>query len=162
MRPFSRRTFGSFWAFLAELWYQLVHLKDLARAGRNKAIPADFRERLLLAVTAVNQCRYCSWAHSRAALAAGVSHQETEQLLHGVVDLDRPAEVPALYYAQHCAESGGRPDAAAEEKLQDTYGAETSQHIRTLLRAIHFANLFGNSCDRLLHALSFGRLGNGA
>lgn len=160
MRPFSRRTFGSFRAFLAELWYQLVHLKDLARAGRSAAITSDFRERLLLAVTAVNQCRYCSWAHSRAALAAGVSHQETRQLLDGVVDLDRPAEVPALYYAQHWAETEGRPEADAEARLEAEYGEETSRHIRTLLRAIHFANLFGNSCDRVLHAVSFGRLGN--
>jgi len=161
MRPFSRRTFGSFWAFLLELWYQLVHLPALVRAGRYAAIPKDFRERLLLAVTAVNQCRYCSWAHSRAALAAGVSHQETEQLLHGVVDLERPHEVPALYYAQHWAESNGAPDLEATAKLEATYGDETSRHIGVLLRAIRFGNLFGNSVDKVLHVLSRGQLGHG-
>lgn len=160
MRPFSKRTFGSFGAFLAELWYQLIHLPSLVRAVRYEAIPADFRERLLLAVTAVNGCRYCSWAHTRAALAAGVSHSETEQLLEGVVDLDRPHEVPALYYAQHWAEANGAPDHDAAGKLEAAYGEETSHHVHTFLRAIHFANRFGNSCDRLLHAISFGRLGN--
>ena len=160
MRPFSRRTFGSFRAFLAELWYQLIHVPALVRAGRASSIPADFRERLLLAVTAVNQCRYCSWAHSRAALAAGVSHRETEQLLEGVVDLDRPEEVPALYYAQHWAETDGAADPEADAKLVAAYGEETSRHLRTLMRGIRFGNLFGNSVDRILYAISFGRVGN--
>ncbi|MFH1529714.1 MAG: carboxymuconolactone decarboxylase family protein [Pseudomonadota bacterium] len=161
MRPFSRRTFGSFWAFLVELWYQVVHLPALVQAGRDAAIPADFRERLLLAVTAVNQCRYCSWAHSRAALAVGVSHRETEQLLQGVVDLGQPHEVPALYYAQHWAESDGAPEPEATAKLEAVYGEETSHHIKVFLRAIRFGNLLGNSVDKVLHVLSRGQLGHG-
>ena len=160
MHRFSRRTFGSFRGFLRDLWFQLVHLPALARAGRCEAIPPAFRERLLLAVTAVNGCRYCSWGHARAALAAGVPHRETELLLRGVVDLDRPDEVPALYFAQHWAETNGAPDPEAEATLVATYGEETSRHIETFLRAIRFGNLFGNSVDRVLHLLSFGRLGN--
>ncbi|MBM4372401.1 MAG: carboxymuconolactone decarboxylase family protein [Deltaproteobacteria bacterium] len=160
MRPFRRRTFGSFRAFLRELGHQLIHLPALRRAFRHPSIPPAFRERLFLAVTAVNGCRYCSWAHARAGLAAGLSHEETALLLRGVVALDRSAEVPALWYAQAWAEAGGRPpDDAALGTLRATYGEDTARHLHTLFRAIRFGNLFGNSVDSLLHRLSRGRLG---
>jgi AhpD family alkylhydroperoxidase len=113
----------------------------------------------MLAVTAVNDCRYCDYYHARAALTAGLSDQEVAALRDGVVD-EAPAEqVPALLYAQHWAETNGRPDPAARQRLLDTYGAEKTAAIETILRMIRVGNLLGNTTDYILFRLSGGRLG---
>ena len=58
-------------------------------------IPAAFRERLMMVVTEVNGCRYCSYFHARAALAAGVSQEELRSLLGGNLPPDLAA-IPAI------------------------------------------------------------------
>ena len=45
----------------------------LKAAMRGDLVSVQFRERLMLMVTEVNGCRYCSYGHSKAALAAGLS-----------------------------------------------------------------------------------------
>ena len=65
-------------------------------------------KRLMLAVTAVNGCRYCSYYHAQEALKAGLPDEELQMLLEGVVDDAPPEELPALLYAQHWAEAEGQ------------------------------------------------------
>jgi AhpD family alkylhydroperoxidase len=131
-------------------------MKELMRGD---IIDAAFRERLMLAVTAVNGCRYCSWAHAKQALVTGITGDEVRSLLTGEVGNSPAAELPALLYAQHWAESGGRPELAARAQLVETYGAETVQAIELSLRTIQWGNLSGNTFDYILYRLSFGRLG---
>ncbi len=126
---------------------------------RGDIIDAAFRERLMLAVTAVNGCRYCSWAHAKQALVTGITGDEVKALLTGEVGDSPAAELPALLYAQHWAESGGRPELAARTQLVETYGAEIVQAIELSLRTIQWGNLSGNTFDYILYRLSFGRLG---
>ncbi len=131
-------------------------MKELMRGD---IIDAAFRERLMLAVTAVNGCRYCSWAHAKQALVTGITGDEVKALLTGEVGDSPAAELPALLYAQHWAESGGRPELAARTQLVETYGAEIVQAIELSLRTIQWGNLSGNTFDYILYRLSFGRLG---
>jgi uncharacterized membrane protein YobD (UPF0266 family) len=54
---FNKRTFKNPGEFFGELWFALRHMRRL-KAARNKGlVPTAFRERLMLAVTAVNGCR---------------------------------------------------------------------------------------------------------
>jgi AhpD family alkylhydroperoxidase len=123
-------------------------------------IPAAFRERLIMAVTEVNGCRYCSYVHARFALIAGVSDDELRQLLMGAVPADAPQdELLALIYAQHWAESDARPDPDARQRLEESYGSEKAEAIHIVLHTIRMANLLGNLWDSWLFRLSFGRLG---
>ena len=127
---------------------------------RGGLVSARFRERLMLAVTAVNQCRYCAYFHAQESLRAGLSAEEIRRLQAGSFD-DAPAEeLPALLYAQHWAETNGRPDPGARQHILATYGAERTAAIETVLRLIRTGNLLGNTGDWLLFRLSFGRLGN--
>jgi hypothetical protein len=45
------------------------------------------------------------------------------------------------------------------ERLKETYPPETVEAVHGVIRMINLSNLFGNTVDRVLHALSFGLLG---
>jgi AhpD family alkylhydroperoxidase len=148
----------------AELWQDLRFIARqrgaVRRAMRSRCISPAFRERLMMAVTAVNGCRYCSYAHSRLALHAGVSQDELQSLLQGTIPAAVPAdETVAVLYAQHWADCNARPDPEATHRLIATYGQDKADAIHVLLRMIRAGNLLGNSWDYLLYRLSLGRLG---
>jgi AhpD family alkylhydroperoxidase len=59
--------------------------RSMARRRMRDLVPAAFRERLMMVVTEVNGCRYCSYSHARLALSAGVSREEL-RLVGDVLD----------------------------------------------------------------------------
>jgi len=119
-----------------------------------------FRERLMLAVTEVNGCRYCQRAHARLALTAGLSESDVAELATGSLGGSPPEQVPALLYAQHWTETGGQPDPEARRRILEVYGPAQTEAIETALRVIRVGNLAGNTWDGLLYRVSFGRWGN--
>ncbi len=42
---------------------------------------AALREKVVLGVTSINDCRYCEWGHTHWALANGVPLEEVNQIL---------------------------------------------------------------------------------
>lgn len=122
------------------------------------ALDAKTRERVMLAVTSVNKCRYCSFVHTLLALKEGNSCAEIDELLAGAVDGVADEERDALLYAQHWADTGGNPDSEARDKLIATYGEAKARAIEGAIRAIMFGNYFGNTFDYLLYTASGVRL----
>ncbi len=131
------------------------HMDDLKAAARSGRIGKDFSERIMLAVTRVNGCRYCEYGHTRAALKAGVSPEEIRALMSAEFDDLPQDEVVALMYAQHVAESRGNPDPDATQRLEDTYGVDAARDIQAYIRMIMFGNLYGNTFDAFLSRLAF-------
>ena len=144
--------------FLQDLAYILANAPRTRALIRGSISPA-FRERLMMAVTSVNACRYCAYFHAQVALTSGISRAEIEQILGGVFTRAPERELPALLYAQHWAETNAQPDPAARAKLIATYGDDTARTIEYVLRMIRVGNLLGNTFDYILYRLSFGRLG---
>lgn len=140
-------------ALLMDLRRVVRGAPDLFSAVRDPRISRAFAEKIMLAVTAVNDCRYCSYGHARMALASGVSQREIDLLLSGDVGHTSPQEAPALLFAQHYAESGGCPDAEAYERLVDAYGERGARHVLAYIRMITVGNLLGNTLDALLGRL---------
>ena len=159
MKGFNRRTYPSVSAFVADLKAIMVQRDQMKPLMRGELIDAAFRERLMLAVTAVNGCSYCSYAHARQALAEGIDNDEIEALQDGVVVNSPREEVPALLYAQHWAETAGKIDPAARERIVETYDEDTAHAIELALRTIQMGNLVGNTMNYILYRVSFGRLG---
>lgn len=143
-----------------DILYLTRNVRWFHRRKLNKAISPAFRERLMLAVTAVYGCRYCSYFHARQGLKSGIDSEEAVALLAGNQDGCPPEEAIALLYAQHWAESNANPDAEATERLERTYGVETVKAINLTLRMVRVGNLAGNLLDYCLYKLSRGKWGN--
>ena len=159
MKAFNRRIYHSLSAFIIDLKAIMVRRDQMKPLMRGETLDAAFRERLMLAVTAVNGCSYCSYAHARQALVEGVDSDEIKALQDGVVKNSPKEELPALLYAQHWAETGGNIDPVARERIIELYNEDTVQAIELTLRTIQMGNLLGNTLDYVLYRLSFGRLG---
>lgn len=156
---FTRRFYRHPKDFLEDFHYVSSRRKIIRRAMR-ELISSGFRERLMMIVTEVNGCRYCSFYHAKGALKSGVSETELRELLEGHIPQDTPPEeYPALVYAQHWAENNAKPDTDAEKHLTKTYGQEKADAIHIILRMIRMGNLSGNLLDFLIYKTSFGRHG---
>jgi AhpD family alkylhydroperoxidase len=148
-------------AFSKRLYTPRILLRDLRSIlaqpsgafTSDRSISPSFSERIMLAVTAVNDCRYCSYGHAKRALKCGVTPEEIELLLSGDVGHVPAAEAPAILFAQHYAESGGNPDPDAVLTLTETYGKRTAEGILFRIRMITLGNLMGNTFDALLGRL---------
>jgi len=156
MEKYRKRTFKNLKEFSHDLSFPV---RNRARLKDMRSISPAFRERLMLAVTAVNGCRYCSYFHAGQALKSGISPGEISRMLSGDVANCPEDEAVGVLYAQHWAESDARPDSEAVVRLQKVYGARKTEAIQAVLRMIRLGNLMGNSLDYLIYRLSFGRWG---
>jgi AhpD family alkylhydroperoxidase len=155
--PRFQRTYRSVGEFLADIFFMTKNIRRVRRIMREELISSAFRERLMLAVISVYRCRYCSWAHTREALRSGVARDEIASLLTGSVDSCPEDEAVALLYAQHWADTDTCPDPESCRRLEQAYGAEKAEAINMVLRMIRVGNLTGNTWDRFLNRISFGR-----
>lgn len=162
-RGFERRYYQGLRPFWRDFRYLLSHRDQIKEAMGSDTLPTDFRERLMLAVTEVNGCRYCRTFHVGQARQAGISTEEITQYLKGIVPEDVPEDQKlAVCYAQHWAESDADPDPEIEEQIREVYGEQTARGIDIALRMIRMGNLLGNTADYLLYKVSFGHWGGGA
>jgi AhpD family alkylhydroperoxidase len=161
MNTLERRIYHSLGELLTDFRIIMSRRKEIRSLMRGKVIAPDFRERLMLVVTAVNRCRYCSYAHAREALSNGISQEEIEALGKGMFEGSPSEEVPALLYAQHWAEADGEPEAPVRDQVVAQYGEQVVEMMELALRMIRAGNLSGNTFDYLLHRISLGRWGMG-
>ena len=154
---FNKRTYKNLKDFFSDLYFPIKNRNRLKEVTAKKLISPAFRERLMLAVTAVNGCRYCSYFHAKQALKSGLTPEEISRLLSGDVANCPEEEAVAIIYAQHWAECDAHPDPEAVLKLQQAYGVEKTEAIHLMLRMIRLGNLLGNSWDCLMYHVSFGK-----
>lgn len=150
--PFHNRIFtlGEYTRLLNDAFSTMPTLRKVSRSG---LIPRSFSERIMLAVTQVNGCRYCAYGHTKMALEAGVPEAEILQLMQGEFD-DLPAnEVKALLFAEHYADTVGNPDPEMCAALLATYGHDVSAGILAYSRMIMIGNALGNMFDAFLYRL---------
>ena len=153
MTSYQKRIFTiqSFWKAANEAFQAIFTLQG--QQSKNK-INRQFSERIMLAVTQVNGCRYCSYGHTQAALKSGLDSTEIRALLSGDLSSAPAEELIALLFAQHYAESAGRPDSEAWENLVSTYGQDKAFTILANIRMITIGNLLGNTFDAFLFRIT--------
>ena len=105
---FMKRLYGPR-AFCRLLTDMLINIGDMRKAGKANRVSREFSERIMMAVTEVNGCPYCSYFHAQVALKAGINIEEIDRTLAGDFKDAPGEELAALYFAQHYAESGGKP-----------------------------------------------------
>lgn len=123
-------------------------LPALARAKYAARVSDQLAEKIMLAITAVTDCQYCTRFHTSVARDIGID----ESTIADILDRDiRTAvgadERPALLFAQQYAETDEKPGEEAISALVDQYGPEMAADILAFSRAIYWANLLGNSAD---------------
>nr|MDO8088625.1 carboxymuconolactone decarboxylase family protein [Candidatus Sigynarchaeum springense] len=146
-RPrFTKRsyTFGGIIRDLA-IAFRSTFIIGMEKKGHG--ITPRFKERVMLAVTAVNKCRYCSFIHSRLALLSGCTAADVKAILDSEFGNVDENERVALAFAQHYAESRGKPDRDAARKLLLAYGQENASSIVASIQGIMVGNLTGNTLD---------------
>jgi AhpD family alkylhydroperoxidase len=137
----------------AGLLRDLAHLPATIAGLRHRTISREFAEKVMLVVTEVNGCRYCSFVHAGMALRSGMDAEEVAALLALQTERFPAEEAVALAYAQHYAETGGHPDPEAENRLRACYGPKARRDIVNAIRLITFGNLAGNTVDAFLSRL---------
>ncbi|MBK5202028.1 MAG: carboxymuconolactone decarboxylase family protein, partial [Spirochaetaceae bacterium] len=125
-------------------------MKIYSNASKSNLISKDFSERIMLAVTDVNGCAMCSYAHTKMALEAGLNGDEIKNLLAGAFDDVPSEELVAIMYAQHFAETRGLPSKKSKEDLIDTYGIAKSNAISASINIIMMGNAYGIPLGSLL------------
>ncbi len=126
----------------------------LARALIRPRISPALREQVMLAVTSVNDCRYCNWGHTALALRHGVDLAALRQTLgSGSLGADSTPDQVAVLYAQHVASEQGDADPGAERALAAAWTPAERAEIKAHIAAITFGNLVGNSADAWLARL---------
>jgi AhpD family alkylhydroperoxidase len=159
MKPFKRRIYHGLGELLTDVRIIMSHRREIRTLMQGTIIAPAFRERLMLVVTAVNRCRYCSYAHAREALSNGIPEEEIDALSQGMFTGSPPDEVPAMLYAQHWAESNGEPEPTARQQVVAQYGEQAVEMMELAFRMIRAGNLSGNTFDYVLYRISWGRWG---
>jgi AhpD family alkylhydroperoxidase len=159
MTSFRRRIYPSFGAFWKEFKQLFSDRKKILKLMRENSISPCFRERLMLAVTSVNKCRYCAYGHSHRAVMEGVPQEEIQDLCRGTFDRCPEEELPGLLYAQHWAECSGKVSSETKANLISTYGESRAEAIEMAIRLIQMGNLLGNTFDYFIYKATFGRKG---
>ncbi|MFU2192150.1 MAG: carboxymuconolactone decarboxylase family protein [Methanobacterium sp.] len=129
----------SYWIFHAGI----RTIKYMSRAKKNKSLSPKFIERLMLAVTEVNDCALCSYAHTKRALESGMSNEEIQNMLSGVMEDVPSDELEAVIFAQHYADTRGNPTRESWERIIEIYGESKAKGILGSIRTIMIGNTYG-------------------
>ena len=90
----------------------------------------------MVVVTRVSSSRSSRYAHVRQAMSRDLSQQEVNALLGGDVAHATVEDAPALFFAQHCAERRGQPDAEVIRRLVDACGSQGARDVISYVRLI--------------------------
>lgn len=128
-------------------------IRDIARVARSipeiikhqkeGTISRQFSERLMLAVTAVNGCRYCDFVHTRMALESGCTREEIKDIMRFQFDSFDDDEIIGLTFAQHYADTNREPSRESIKRLGEYYGKKRARAIIHTLNEIWIGNLTG-------------------
>ncbi|RLA05630.1 MAG: carboxymuconolactone decarboxylase family protein [Gammaproteobacteria bacterium] len=147
MKNYSKRVY-SLGLFINDLLYVLLHTFQYIRAYSSGLIPWPMAEKIMLSVTAVNDCRHCARFHSTLALMSGVEEEQVKDLLAMEIKKNvAEDELLALAFAQHYAETERNPDPVRVKELYEFYGKAKTYDIILYLRFILLGNLAGNTLD---------------
>lgn len=139
--------------FYRHLKISLANFSDLRKANKRKNVSKKFSEKIMLAVTQVNGCRMCSYVHTKNAIDAGIPEDEINAMLNGELGDVNKNESIGLMFAQHYADTDGKPDKATYDNFVNYYGEEKAADILAMIRVIMAANIHGVALDALKNRL---------
>ncbi len=137
-----KRKFSLYELYRAYL-YAPRAIAGLIRNKKSKMLENQFIERLHLAVTEVNGCAACSYAHTRMALNKGMSNEEITAILNGDDTVIKPEEAKAIMFAQHFADTRGYPHRETYDEIVREYSVEKAEVILSAVQLMMVGNMYG-------------------
>lgn len=135
-------------------FYTSVHLAvrtfgRYRKCVRSGGMSPKAAERIMLAVTEVNGCEVCSYVHTKIALEKGISSEDIALMLSGSSEAVPEEEAAAILFAQHYADSRGKPSEAAWNRVLNEYGEQKAFGILGAARLMMTANIYGIALSAL-------------
>lgn len=118
-----------------------------------KLVNKNFRSHIMLAVTQVNGCKYCSYLHTKNALESGSSEEEIALLMGGDLASVAREERVALLFSQLYADTDGSYDKESYNRLSEYYGKDKALGILSIVKMIMMGNANGGAMSLFLDRL---------
>jgi len=114
-------------------------------------VDPGFREQLMLAVSRLNGCRYCSWGHHEWAQISGVSNEELAQLEQlDPSGFDRRKWVAISYARALVKEDFRRVQPELRRAMQHKYSLREIRQIELIANVMDVSNRTSNTFDAML------------
>lgn len=142
-----KKSFGKKLYSLTE-FYKIMYLAffsipDFMEVKKEKRLSEHFIERMMLAVTEVNGCAVCSYAHTKMALEAGVTNEEIQKMLSGISEDVPEEELSAVIFSQYYADARGYSSEQSWERIIEIYGLKKAKGILASIRIMMLGNVVG-------------------
>lgn len=144
---FKKRYFRTIKEYFAQIKKSTSYAKKAKNMDEKDKISPDFAEKIMLAVTGVNDCVYCSYRHAKTALERGVTLNEVQDILRKEFGNFSEKEKIALLYAQHWTEKACNPDMDARKRMIEYYGEKKTEYIEFYLHIVYMGNIIANTAE---------------
>ncbi len=131
--------------YITDLFFICSNFFRIIKVSREKEI-RELMDKILLVVTGINNCKYCTWIDAKIALNDGIDKENVLHILRQNFHTDaNKKELPALIYAQNFTETNRHPEAKIVKNLYNTYGEETADKVKLAVRVVTFGNMYFNT-----------------
>lgn len=117
-------------------------------------IDAGFREELMLAVSKLNDCRYCSWGHHEWAHIAGIPEEELAHIEQmDPTNFDRKKWLAISFVRELVTVKFGKVSKDLMKEMKANYSAREIQEIILIAKVMDISNRGANTWDAMLSRL---------
>jgi AhpD family alkylhydroperoxidase len=126
-------------------------LGTMYRVWLKQEVEPGFREELMLAVSRLNGCRYCSWGHYEWAQISGVSNEELAQVEQlDPAGFNRRKWVAISYVRALVTENFERVQPELRRAMQHKYSPREIRQIELIANVMDVGNRGSNTFDAML------------
>jgi AhpD family alkylhydroperoxidase len=149
-----KRTIGTF-GFLGEVLSLACDLPTIYKIWQKHEIEAGFREELMLAVSKLNDCKYCAWGHHEWAHVAGISEDELDRIEHGDPEgINRVKWVAITYVIALVSSEYKQVPPELQQEMQANFSKNEIREIALVAKIMDVGNRAANTWDALLSRLN--------
>ncbi len=146
-KEFKKRYLHTPKEFFHQIKMTMQLRKKIKNIRKENKLSKSFAKKIMLAVTGVNKCVYCTYKHATEALKRNINKDEIEKILKGEFENISKDESTALLYAQHWTENNGDPEPDARNEMINFYGKEKTDYIEFYMHIVNMANLISNTVE---------------
>lgn len=146
LTTFTKKSY-TFRLFLKDIIRFIRNFSRVKSAFTSERISKQFAERIMLAVTAVNDCEYCIYGHSGSSLNSGVAEEDVLSIMNFEYNANSLDEIVALNFAKQYAETNNKPPKKAYDELVNYYGLEKVNDILIFIQIVSLGNYLGNTVE---------------